>query len=94
MSEDENEKFMEKIEKSGVSKEVCLRSLISGYAPQSRFPNEYYKMIAELRAIGNNLNQIAMVANCTGEIDKESYKKEVKYLRDAILEIRTIVCMP
>lgn len=57
LNEDENEKFMEKIEKCGVSKEVCLRSLISGYAPQSRFPNEYYEMIAELKAIGNYLKQ-------------------------------------
>lgn len=71
-----------------------MRSLIEGYAPQPRLPDEFLKVIAQLRAIGNNLNQIAMRANYTGNIDKELYKEEVKHLRKSILDIRTIVCMP
>lgn len=92
LNEEENKKFLNKVEVCAVCKEYCLRLLIEGYAPQPRLPEEFHTMIAQLRAIGNNLNQIAMVANHTGNIDKESYKKEVKYLREAILEIRTIVC--
>lgn len=35
-----------------------------------------------------------MVANRSGYIDTEAYKKEVKQLRKEILEIRKIVCEP
>lgn len=92
LDEKENEKFLKKIEICSVSKEKCLRYLIMGYAPQPRLPNEFNEMIMQLRAIGNNLNQIAMIANHTGNIDKELYKKEVNHLRKTILEIRTTVC--
>lgn len=92
LDEEENKKFLRKVEICVVCKESCLRSLIEGYAPQPRLPDEFLRMIAQLRAIGNNLNQIAMVANSTGVIDKESYREEAKYLREAILEIRSIVC--
>ena len=79
---------------TSLSREAYVRCLLSGYKPREQPSKEFFEVIAQLRAIGNNLNQIAMVANSTGSIDTDAYKKEVANLRKEILEIRGIVCDP
>ena len=48
-------------------------------------------MIADSKEIGNNLNQLAFVANATGLIDESEYYKEVIRLRDALWRIEQAV---
>lgn len=79
---------------TSLSRESYVRSLIKGYVPKAQPSENFYEVIAQLRAIGNNLNQIAMVANNTGCINHNAYKTEVANLRKEILEIRKIVCEP
>lgn len=56
-----------------------MQSLIEGDVPQPRLSEKFLKVIAQLRSIENNLNQTAMRANYTGDIDKEFYKEENKF---------------
>lgn len=79
---------------TSLSREAFVRSLILGYRPREQPSEEFFEVIAQLRAIGNNLNQIAMIANHSGYIDATSYQQEVMNLRKEILEIRKIVCEP
>ena len=79
---------------TSLSREAYVRSLLNGYLPKAQPSDDFHEVIAQLRAIGNNLNQIAMIANRSGYIDSDAYKKEVKQLRKEILEIRQIVCEP
>ena len=44
-------------------------------------------MMKELKQIGNNLNQIAYVANSTGNIDGQEYHAMAVWLRQKIREI-------
>lgn len=77
-----------------LSREEYVGCLLSGYKPREQPSEEFFEVIAQLRAIGNNLNKIAMVANRLGYIDTDTYKNEVINLRKEILEIRGIVCDP
>lgn len=79
---------------TSLSREAYVRSLLNGYLPKAQPSDDFHEVIAQLRAIGNNLNQIAYVANRSGYIDSDEYKKEVRHLRKEILEIRQIVCEP
>jgi len=45
-------------------------------------PLEYFRFKTELSRIGNNLNQIARVANISHAIDESAYRKNVKLLNE------------
>ncbi|MCL2807416.1 MAG: MobC family plasmid mobilization relaxosome protein [Coriobacteriia bacterium] len=63
-----------------MSKSAYVRCFINGYEPISAPPTEYYRILGELRAIGNNINQIAHRANVTDDIRAEAYCKEYAVL--------------
>lgn len=62
--------------------------------PRPLLPIEFHETIKQLRAIGNNLNQIAMVANKTELIDATIYRYEKMKLDKEILNIRKIASEP
>ena len=86
--------FAEQVEKSGLSQESYLRTLIKGYIPRALPPIEYHAIMRELHAIGNNLNQIAARANATGHIDRTAFQYEANRLRKAMLDIQAAVTSP
>lgn len=57
---------------SGLSMEALIRSLIMGIDIKPVPPDQLAEICHQLSAIGNNINQIARVANGTGRIDKEN----------------------
>ena len=59
LNENENKMLKEKSKKTGLSEAEYLRCLIEGYNPKEKPDEEFYKIMRNLRAIGNNLNQIA-----------------------------------
>lgn len=59
---------------TSLSREAFVRCLILGYRPREQPSEEFFDVIAQLRAIGNNLNQIAMAANRSGYIDTATYQ--------------------
>jgi len=48
---------------SGLSVSACIRKAIMGVQLRPRPPDSYAKLLRELAAIGNNINQIAYWAN-------------------------------
>jgi hypothetical protein len=82
------------VARSGLSTQAYLRHLIDGVIPNDRPPPDYYSMMRELSAIGNNLNQIAYHANSTGEIDEGFYQQNVAALDAAIARITAAVVLP
>lgn len=53
---------------TGLSVSVLIRKLIAGIQLRPRPPDEYTKLLRELSAIGNNVNQIAYWANARKSI--------------------------
>ena len=88
LTEDELKSLNEKVKLTGLSRENYIRALIEGHDIKALPPDTFHAVIFHLRHIGINLNQIARVANTSGEIDKVKYKENVKNLNKEILEIR------
>lgn len=68
---------------AGLKKEPYIRKLIMGTEIRPRPPDEYAKLLRELSAIGNNINQLAYKANGIGVIQV----KEVQKMREALDKI-------
>lgn len=85
-----NEELMflnSEVAKTGLSREEYLRSLINKVVPANKPTDELVEVIKQLRMIGNNLNQIAVIAYKTSSIDVMKYKHESERLQEEILKI-------
>ena len=90
----EAEALKRKAKKCHLTQAAYVRFLITGYIPRESPPLEYYSLIRELRAIGNNINQIAKIANITGQIDSAAYQQDASALYRTILKIQEAVLLP
>jgi len=75
LSKDELHTLDNKVKKTGMSRESYMRTVLSGYAPIESPPVEYFDVLRELHAIGNNMHQIAYRANSLQFLDAPYYKK-------------------
>ena len=76
---------------AGLKFEPTIRSLIMGLNIKPKPPDELNKLIRELSAIGNNINQIAFIANSQKSIDADKINEAVvlanqtwEYVREAM----------
>ena len=60
---------------AGLKMDPFIRSLIMNTNIKSRPPNEYARLLRELSAIGNNINQIAYIANASRNINQAKIDK-------------------
>lgn len=68
---------------TGLSISVLIRKLIAGVQLRPRPPDEYTKLLRELSAIGNNVNQIAYWANARKSIHEAEIVDAVQLVRKA-----------
>lgn len=94
LNEQERERLVQQVKQTGLSQEAYIRSLINGYIPKPLPPLDYYTMLRELNAIGNNLNQLAAKAHATGHPDRNAFQRESEDLRRAIQQIQEAVTAP
>jgi len=94
LTREEADRFKKRVKKSGLSQEAYLRQLINGLVPTDAPPPDYYAMMRELHAIGNNLNQIAYKANALSVVDAASYEEAAAALDDSIVKITDAVMLP
>lgn len=83
------------MKKGGYLKEAHLiRDLIMNTVP-IEYPKETFEaLLTELHKIGVNINQLAHMANATGIVDAEEFKKQGNQLADLALEIKKAVYEP
>lgn len=94
LNDEEYAHFLKSVEETGVTKEGYVRSLLTCNIPPPIVPNELHQIIKELRSIGNNLNQIARLANATKHIQADEYKSNANKLFDEILNIKQTIARP
>lgn len=82
------------VKKSGLSQEAYIRHLINGVVPVEAPPADYYAMMKELHAVGNNLNQIARKAHQLNVVDVQQYDQAVKEFEKAVSKITEAVILP
>ena len=79
---------------SGRSKEALLRSMVMGYRLCQKPDPEFYKIMRELSAIGNRINQLAAKANALGFIDTPMLREEAKRWHDFQIDVRKKYLLP
>lgn len=91
LNEKEHRRLKRRAKSCGLSMSGYIRQIINGYKPRESPPADYFAMTRELKEIGNNLNQLAFVANATGLIDAAAYYEQVVRLRDSLRRIEKTV---
>lgn len=94
LNEEERKRLVQQVKQTGLSQEAYIRSLINGYIPKSLPPLDYYTLVRELNAIGNNLNQLAAKAHTIGHPDRHAFQREADDLRHAVQLIQEAVTAP
>ena len=94
LNESEHARLMTEVKKTGLSREAYIRALINGYIPKPLPPLDYYAMMRELNAIGNNLNQLTVKAHTTGHLERAAFQVEADRLRHAVQQIQQAVTEP
>lgn len=73
----------QQVEQSGLSMEGLIRSLIMGVEVRSKPPEQYAALLQNLSAIGNNINQIAHIANGQKYIRQAELDEAIKLVWEA-----------
>lgn len=92
---DEEEYIMKcKSQAVGMNASDYIRHLIVGYKPKEKPSEQFYEEIKNIRNIGNNINQIARIANAKGVIDVPHLKKEIDKLDEFIIDMKNKYLRP
>ena len=86
LSDTEKQHLIKQTSLAGISAGAFIRKLIMGKEVRPRPPDEYVKLLREINAIGNNINQIAHIANSEQHIS-ESKINEVLHLQNEIMRM-------
>ena len=83
LSQMEEQQLNKALDATGLTASAYIRKLIMQREIRPRPPDEYAKLLRELSAIGNNINQLAYKANGLGVI----HLAEVRRMREALEQI-------
>lgn len=86
LNENEKKYLIQKSKECGLKMEPFVRKLIMDCEIKAKPTDEYVKLIREINAIGNNINQIAHVANSCGQISYASINC-IKENQEQILQL-------
>ena len=86
MNKAEAQDLQKKAKRACLSEGGLIRLLLKGYEPREKPDERFYDVMRELSAIGNNINQIAHIANAEQHIS-ESKINEVLHLQNEIMRM-------
>lgn len=85
LTDDEYDYLQYNVSRTGLTQEAYLRTLILEKIPKTKTVTELDRSIlSQLYAIGNNLNQIARMANSIHVINAERYDQAVTEFKDVM----------
>ena len=82
LNDAEFETLESKVKQTSLSREGFIRNLIDDVPIQEKPPADIHKLIWEVRRVGNNIDQILMIANTKGLLDVPQLRKAMADLRD------------
>ena len=94
LTDDEAEQLHELVRRSGRSREAFLREMVKGYQLCEKPDPEFYRIMRELSAIGNRINQLAAKANALNFVDTPMLYDEAKRWRDFRLDVGRCYLVP
>ena len=87
-NEREHENLCRLCKETTLKRGRLIRLLLEGYVPPQAPPVDYKKLIREVRAVGNNINQILFYVNTNGILNVPDLNVELKKLREVEKFIR------
>ncbi len=94
LTEDEAEYLQRLVKRSGHSREAFLRAMVMGYRLCEKPEPEFYKVLQELSAIGNRINQLAAKANALDFVDTPMLREEAKRWHRFQIDVRKRYLLP
>ena len=82
LNDKEFEAFEQKAKRSSRSREAFIRKAIEDVQIKELPPADLYKLIWEIRRVGNNIDQILMIANTKGILNIPDLRKAIDDLRE------------
>ena len=82
LNDREFEAFEEKAKRSSRSREAFIRKAIQEVQIKELPPADLHKLIWEIRRVGNNIDQILMIANSKGILNIPDLRKAIDDLRE------------
>ena len=83
LNDREFEAFEQKAKRSSRSREAFIRKAIEDVQIKELPPADLHKLIWEIRRVGNNIDQILMIANAKGILNIPDFRKAIDDLREA-----------
>lgn len=83
MNDTEYRHLKTQAETAGMGIDPFIRTLVSGVNLRPHPPKEYAELLRQLSGIGNNLNQIAHIANSKQDISPDSLEDAIRLTRQA-----------
>ena len=81
-SEEEYASLKSKADIAGMKMEPFVRQLVEGCTIKPRPPDSYVRLSQQVAAIGNNLNQLAHIANATGKVSDHSLQQAQRLMEE------------
>lgn len=92
LTDDELHTLNEKVQSTSLNREAYIRAVLKDTIPVEIPPISYGDLVRSLNHIGNNLNQIATIANSNGMLNYKEYQanaNKVMNVCDLLLEFLT-----
>ena len=89
LSEEDNAELKRKAALTGLTETAVFRLLLRSYEPKEKPDGRFYDAMRELSAIGNNINQIARMANTNVFISKsdvQEVNEQLKQIQRLLLQ--------
>lgn len=95
LNADEKRIFDEKVKKSGLNKSEFFRKIILDYKLKEQPDERFFEILAQLRGMANNLNQMARVYNrYSGGLSPNKFVPLLQQVQDLVLSLQEVYIIP
>lgn len=94
LNDQEYKALMKNAAKCNMPQQTYLRHMCMATEPREAPSADFHKCVDELRRIGTNINQIAMLANRNGYIDRKEYLNQYLRIFDEINRLYRTMYFP
>lgn len=88
LNEAERQHLLKQCQITGLSASALIRHSLSGTQLRPRPPDEYAPLLRQLKAIGNNINQIAFWANAQKSASEQAILQAAELTRQAVMLVK------
>ena len=83
LDDEEFSAFIEKVKRTSLSREGFIRNMLADVVIKERPPADAPYLLREFKRIGNNINQILLIANTNGFLDTPRLRSALEELKEA-----------